>query len=147
MKRTRCICPLASPARQGEIGARHLPRGRERGLSLCAPASRRKKSTVQMTTATTAVNHSHLRRLLDPSPSHHRRLWPLLETNRISAVENPTLSTSVVVPGGLPRANPVSAMPKSIRKDKTKQIEYNIKFITLIRVHLIGTCRVQVHRD
>jgi hypothetical protein len=42
------------------------------------------------------------------------------ETNRISAIGNPTLSTSVVVPGGLPRANPVSAMPKSIQKDKTE---------------------------
>jgi hypothetical protein len=42
------------------------------------------------------------------------------ETNRISAIGNPTLSTSVVVPGGLPRANPVSTMPKSIQKDKTE---------------------------
>jgi hypothetical protein len=42
------------------------------------------------------------------------------ETNWISAIGNPTLSTSVVVPGGLPRANPVSAMPKSIQKDKTE---------------------------
>jgi hypothetical protein len=33
------------------------------------------------------------------------------ETTRISANGNPTLSTSVVVPGGLPRAIPVSAMP------------------------------------
>jgi hypothetical protein len=40
------------------------------------------------------------------------------EMNRISVNGSPTLSTSVVVPGGLPRANPVSAMPKSIRKDK-----------------------------
>jgi hypothetical protein len=48
------------------------------------------------------------------------------ETNRISADGNPTLSTSVVVPGGLPRAIPVSAMPKSIQKDKTKQIKYDI---------------------
>jgi hypothetical protein len=48
------------------------------------------------------------------------------ETNRISAGGNPTLYTSVVVPGGLPRAIPVSAMPKSIQKDNTKQIEYNI---------------------
>jgi hypothetical protein len=32
------------------------------------------------------------------------------ETNRIFANGAPTLSTSVVVPGGLPRANPVSAM-------------------------------------
>jgi hypothetical protein len=33
------------------------------------------------------------------------------ETTRISSGGNPTLSTSVVVPGGLPRAIPVSAMP------------------------------------
>jgi hypothetical protein len=44
----------------------------------------------------------------------------ICETNRISANGSPTLSTSVVVPGGLPRANPVSAMPKSIQKDKTE---------------------------
>jgi hypothetical protein len=50
----------------------------------------------------------------------------LSKTNRISADGNPTLSTSVVVPGGLPRAIPVSVMPKSIQKDKTKQIKYNI---------------------
>jgi hypothetical protein len=34
------------------------------------------------------------------------------ETTRISANGTPDLSTSVVVPGGLPRAIPVSAMPK-----------------------------------
>jgi hypothetical protein len=34
------------------------------------------------------------------------------ETNRFSADGNPTLCTSVVVLGGLPRAIPVSAMPK-----------------------------------
>jgi hypothetical protein len=49
------------------------------------------------------------------------------ETNWISADGNPTLYTSVVVPGGLPRAIPVSAMPKNpYRKIKQKQIEYNI---------------------
>jgi hypothetical protein len=48
------------------------------------------------------------------------------ETNQISADGNPTLCTSVVVPGGLPRAIPVSALPKSIQKDETKQIKYNI---------------------
>jgi hypothetical protein len=69
------------------------------------------------------------------------------KTNRISANGNPTLSTSVVVPGGLPRAIPVLAMPKTIQKDKNRIVEYNIYFITLIRVHLFGTCRVQVHRD
>jgi hypothetical protein len=37
----------------------------------------------------------------------------LLETTRISANGIPNLSTSVVVPGGLPRAIPVSAMPKT----------------------------------
>jgi hypothetical protein len=69
------------------------------------------------------------------------------ETTRISANGTPNLSTSVVVPGGLPRAIPVLAMPKSIQKDKNSKVEYNIYFITLIRVHLFGTCRVQVHRD
>jgi hypothetical protein len=49
-----------------------------------------------------------------------------VETNRISADGNPTLYTSVVVPGGLPRAIPFSATPKSIQKDKTEQIKYNI---------------------
>jgi hypothetical protein len=44
------------------------------------------------------------------------------ETNWISENGNPTLSTSVVVPKGLPRAIPVSAMPKSIQKDKTKHM-------------------------
>jgi hypothetical protein len=34
------------------------------------------------------------------------------ETTRISANGTPNLSTSVVVPGGLPRAIPVSAIPK-----------------------------------
>jgi hypothetical protein len=70
-----------------------------------------------------------------------------LETTRVSLDGNPTLNTSVVVPGGLPRAIPVSAMPKSIQKDKNSNVEYNIYFITLIRVHHFGTCRVQVHRD
>jgi hypothetical protein len=53
----------------------------------------------------------------------------------------------VVVPGGLPRAIPVSAIPKSIQKGKNSKVEYNIYFITLIRVHLFGTCRVQVQQD
>jgi hypothetical protein len=44
----------------------------------------------------------------------------IFETNWISTNGNPTLSTSVVVLGGLPRANPVSAMPKSIQKGKTE---------------------------
>jgi hypothetical protein len=69
------------------------------------------------------------------------------ETTRISANGTPNLSTSVVVPVGLPRAIPVSAMPKSIQKDKNSKVEYNIYFITLLRVYLFGTCRVQVHRD
>jgi hypothetical protein len=69
------------------------------------------------------------------------------ETTRISANGTPNLSTSVVVPVGLPRAIPVSAMPKSIQKDKNSKVEYNIYFITLLRVHLFGTCRVQVHQD
>jgi hypothetical protein len=48
-----------------------------------------------------------------------------IETNQISADGNPTLYTSVVVPGGLPRAIPVSAIPK-IHTERIKQIEYNI---------------------
>jgi hypothetical protein len=40
------------------------------------------------------------------------------ETTRISANGSPNLSTSVVVPGRLPRAIPVSAIPKSIQKGK-----------------------------
>jgi hypothetical protein len=35
------------------------------------------------------------------------------ETTRISANGTPNLSTSVVVPGGLPRAIPVSVIPKT----------------------------------
>jgi hypothetical protein len=50
------------------------------------------------------------------------------ETNRISVDGNPTLCTSVVVPGGLPRATPVSAIPK-IHTEKEKQIEYNINLL------------------
>jgi hypothetical protein len=69
------------------------------------------------------------------------------ETTRTSADGIPNLSTSVVVPGGLPRAIPVSAIPKSIQKGKNNKVEYNIYFITLIRVHLFGTCRVQVQQD
>jgi hypothetical protein len=38
---------------------------------------------------------------------------------------NLTLCTSVVVPEGLPRAIPVSAIPKNPYK-RIKQIEYNI---------------------
>jgi hypothetical protein len=34
------------------------------------------------------------------------------ETNWISADRNPTLCTSVAVPGELPRATPVSTIPK-----------------------------------
>jgi hypothetical protein len=74
--------------------------------------------------------------------------WEVLgETTRISANGFPNLSTSVVVPGGLPRAIPVSAIPKSIQKGKSDIVEYNIYFITIIRVHLFGTCRVQVQQD
>jgi hypothetical protein len=53
------------------------------------------------------------------SKEHLRSLVRAHETNRISANGSPTLSTSVVVPVGLPSANPVSAMPKSIQKGKT----------------------------
>jgi hypothetical protein len=47
------------------------------------------------------------------------------ETNWFPADGNPTLCTSVVVPGELPRAIPVSAIPK-IYTERIKQIEYNI---------------------
>jgi hypothetical protein len=47
------------------------------------------------------------------------------EMNRFSADRNPTLCTSVIVPGGLPRAIPVAVIPK-IHKERDKQIEYNI---------------------
>jgi hypothetical protein len=39
-------------------------------------------------------------------------VWIGLETNWFSVDGNPTLCTSVVVPGGLPRAIPVSEIPK-----------------------------------
>jgi hypothetical protein len=41
-----------------------------------------------------------------------------VETNRISVNGNPILCTFVVVPGRLPRAIPVSAIPKSIHYRK-----------------------------
>jgi hypothetical protein len=44
-----------------------------------------------------------------------------LEMNRFSA----DLCTSVIVSGGLPRAIPVSAIPK-IHTKRKRQIEYNI---------------------
>jgi hypothetical protein len=47
------------------------------------------------------------------------------ETNPFSVDGNPTLCTSVVVPGGLPRAIPVSAIPK-IHTERIKHIEYSI---------------------
>jgi hypothetical protein len=40
------------------------------------------------------------------------------EANRISANGNPTLCTSAVVPGSLPCAIPISAIPKSIQNRK-----------------------------
>jgi hypothetical protein len=55
-----------------------------------------------------------------PHTERTRTPWSPAETNRISVDGNPTLSTSVVVPGGLPHAIPVSVMPKSIQKDKTE---------------------------
>jgi hypothetical protein len=39
------------------------------------------------------------------------------EKNRFSADGNLTLCTSVVVPGGLPGAIPISAIPNSIQKE------------------------------
>jgi hypothetical protein len=45
-------------------------------------------------------------------PGLHHVSPRISETTRISANGTPDLSTSVVVPGGLPRAIPVSAMPK-----------------------------------
>jgi hypothetical protein len=48
---------------------------------------------------------------IDEVATHGVRLGTT-ETTRISANGIPNLSTSVVVPGGLPRAIPVSAIPK-----------------------------------
>jgi hypothetical protein len=62
------------------------------------------------------------------------------ETNRISADGIPTLCTLVVVPGGLPRATPCLNHTKNpYRNIKTDKVHH--LFITLIRVHLFGTCR------
>jgi hypothetical protein len=81
-----------------------------------------------------------------PPPNPQDQSNPFhIETNRISADGNPTLCTSVVVPGGLPRAILVSAMPNIHTETKTDRVQH--LFITLIRVHLFGTCRVQVHQD
>jgi hypothetical protein len=65
------------------------------------------------------------------------------ETTRISSDGNPTLSTSVVVPGGLPRAIPVSAMPKIHTKrekqqDRVQHLFYYINQSTSLR-HMPGT--------
>jgi hypothetical protein len=69
-----------------------------------------------------------------------RRLQAGVETNRISADGIPTLCTSVVVPGGLPRAIPcLSHIKNPYRNIKTDKVQH--LFITLIRVHLFGTCR------
>jgi hypothetical protein len=51
--------------------------------------------------------------------------WCTTKTNRISADGDPSLCTSVVGPGGLPRAIPISTIPK-IHTERKKQIEYNI---------------------
>jgi hypothetical protein len=63
------------------------------------------------------------------------------ETNRISADGNPTLCTSVVVPGGLPRATPVSAIPKIHIEKENRQSTTFIYYInqsTYLR-HVPGT--------
>jgi hypothetical protein len=75
------------------------------------------------------------------------KVLAILETNRISANGNPTLSTSVVVPGGATTCKPCLSDAKVHTKRLNRKEEYNIYFITLIRVQLFGTCRVQVHRD
>jgi hypothetical protein len=67
------------------------------------------------------------------------------EMNRISADRNPTLCTSVVVPGGLPRAIPGLRNTKNPYRKKTNRVQH--LFITLIKVHLFGTYRVQVQQD
>jgi hypothetical protein len=61
------------------------------------------------------------------------------ETYQISADGNPTLCTSVVVPGRLPRAISVSADFKIHTTQEKDRVQHLI--ITLIRVHLFGTCR------
>jgi hypothetical protein len=65
-----------------------------------------------------------------------------VETNRISAGENPTLCTSEVVIGGLPRAIPcLSNARNPYRKVKTDRVQH--LFITLIQStslrHMPGT--------
>jgi hypothetical protein len=68
------------------------------------------------------------------------------EMNRFSADGNPTLCTLVVVLGGLPRAIPCLSNTKNpYRKIKTDIVQH--LFITLIRVHFFGICRVQVQQD
>jgi hypothetical protein len=67
------------------------------------------------------------------------------EMNRISADGNPTFCTSVVVPGRLPRAIPCLRNTKNPYRKKTNRVHH--LFITLIIVHLFGSCRVQVHQD
>jgi hypothetical protein len=73
--------------------------------------------------------------------------WCSYETTRISANGIPNLSTSVVVPGDYHVQSLSQRVQNPYRKDKNSKVEYNIYFITLIRVHLFGTCRVQVHQD
>jgi hypothetical protein len=75
----------------------------------------------------------------------HERFDIGREMNRISTDGNSTLCNSVVVPGGLPRAIPCLRNTKNPYKKKTNRVQH--LFITLIRVHLFGTCRVQVEQD
>jgi hypothetical protein len=67
------------------------------------------------------------------------------ETNWFFTNRNPTLYTSVVVPGGLPRAIPCLSNTKNPNREKTNKVQH--LFITLIRVHLFSTCWVQVQQD
>jgi hypothetical protein len=120
---------------------------------LFRPSTHAARPSIRLARHGTARTHAHRRwpACLPASPRTRPRQLPSparpapAETNRISAGGNLTLCTFVVVPGGLPRATPVSAIPKihtEVKIDRVQQL-----FITLIRVHLFGTCRVQVHQD
>jgi hypothetical protein len=103
-----------------------LPNFNSKKLFADAPATGHLRANSKPSGANWGLGNTQV--LFVPAPCRHGlscdRRSGSGETNRISARGNPTLCTSAVVPGGLPRAIPVSAMQKTIQKDKTKQIEY-----------------------